>query len=167
MAHENPIAAAFMAKMGYDKSERAKVKAECIRLLASLKLDPEKTPIIGRFIEAYLPLDETEMSQYNEIMEAIPVEEKQAVSEVLTYWEQLGLQKGLEQGLQQGLDQMRQMILRQIEQRFGNIPPDDLELLNQLPHDKLESLGIAIITSTDYTQFRKHLLKENGLASST
>lgn len=66
LGRKNPVAAALMAKMGYTKAERAQVKVECLRLLATLRLDPDKTRLIGRFIEAYLTLDESEVHEYNE-----------------------------------------------------------------------------------------------------
>jgi hypothetical protein len=38
----NPVAAALMAKMNIAKPDRPKVKAECLRLLVTLRLDPAK-----------------------------------------------------------------------------------------------------------------------------
>jgi hypothetical protein len=38
----NPVAAALMSKMKIAKRDRPNVKAECLRLLVTLKLDPAK-----------------------------------------------------------------------------------------------------------------------------
>jgi len=47
---ENPVASALMAKMRMRVSDRPKVKAQCLRLLASLRLDPARATLIGVFI---------------------------------------------------------------------------------------------------------------------
>jgi hypothetical protein len=39
---QNPVAAALMAKMKIAKKDRPKVKAECLRLLVTLQLNPAK-----------------------------------------------------------------------------------------------------------------------------
>ena len=55
----NPIASALMAKMAIAPSERPRVKLECLRLLATLRLDPARTRLISGFIDAYLQLNRT------------------------------------------------------------------------------------------------------------
>ena len=47
LRHENPVATALMAKMRIDKKERPRVKLECLRLLATLKLDPARTQYLS------------------------------------------------------------------------------------------------------------------------
>lgn len=163
---KNPVAAALMAKMGYAEKERARVKVECLRLLATLRLDPDKTRLIGRFIEAYLTLDETEMHEYNEIMEAIPMAEKQGVTEILTYWEKLGLEKGRQQGLEQGLTEgqikgMQRMVLALIESRFGPMPTEDRDALPHLSLEDLQHLGLSVGEAASYAELRSHL-RANG-----
>ncbi|GCA95820.1 putative cytoplasmic protein [Microcystis aeruginosa 11-30S32] len=49
----NPVASALMAKMNIAEKERAKVKAECLRLLITLKLNPAKMQLISGFIDTY------------------------------------------------------------------------------------------------------------------
>ncbi len=49
----NPVANALMAKMNMATKERPKVKLECLRLLATLKLPP-RSKLIGGFIDSYL-----------------------------------------------------------------------------------------------------------------
>ncbi|MBE9010773.1 Rpn family recombination-promoting nuclease/putative transposase, partial [Pseudanabaenaceae cyanobacterium LEGE 13415] len=53
----NPVAAALMAKMKIAKRDRPKVKAECLRVLATLRLDPARTRLIAQFVDTYLQLD--------------------------------------------------------------------------------------------------------------
>jgi hypothetical protein len=47
----NPVASALMAKMGIAAADRPKVKLECLRLLATLRLDPAKSHFISSFID--------------------------------------------------------------------------------------------------------------------
>jgi hypothetical protein len=49
-----------MSKMNIAKSERPKVKAECLRLLATLKVNPAKMQLISGFIDTYLKLNQAE-----------------------------------------------------------------------------------------------------------
>jgi hypothetical protein len=56
----NPVAAALMAKMDIAPEDRPKVKAECLRLLVTLQLDPAKSLLISSFIDTYLRMSQTE-----------------------------------------------------------------------------------------------------------
>ncbi len=60
LTQHNPVAAALMAKMNIAVSERPQVKAECLRLLTTLRLDPARMQLISRFVDTYLRLDDTE-----------------------------------------------------------------------------------------------------------
>ena len=42
------------------KCDRPKVKAECLRLLVTLQLDPAKTRLISKFVDTYLQLNAQE-----------------------------------------------------------------------------------------------------------
>lgn len=56
----NPIASALMAKMKIAEEDRPKVKAQCLRLLVTLKLDPARMQLISGFIDTYLTLNPIE-----------------------------------------------------------------------------------------------------------
>jgi Putative transposase, YhgA-like len=47
----NPVAAALMAKMKIDVADRPRVKVECLRLLATLRLDPARSQLISGFVD--------------------------------------------------------------------------------------------------------------------
>jgi hypothetical protein len=51
---QNPVAAALMAKMQIAAEDRPKVKAECLRILATLRLDAAKTRLVSGFVDTYL-----------------------------------------------------------------------------------------------------------------
>ena len=54
MRHKNPAAAALMAKMSIQPDERARVKLQILRLLATMRLDRQKMDLIAGFMETYL-----------------------------------------------------------------------------------------------------------------
>jgi hypothetical protein len=60
LQYQNPVAVALMAKMNIAKKDRPKVKVECLRLLATLQLDPARTFFISGFVETYLRLNKKE-----------------------------------------------------------------------------------------------------------
>ncbi|MCW3100627.1 MAG: hypothetical protein JWL77_6245 [Chthonomonadaceae bacterium] len=60
----NPVAAALMTKMRIAPKDRPKVKLECLRLLATLKLDPARSRFIGGFVDTYLNLTAAELTRY-------------------------------------------------------------------------------------------------------
>ncbi|MDQ2687409.1 MAG: Rpn family recombination-promoting nuclease/putative transposase, partial [Armatimonadota bacterium] len=49
----NPVASALMAKMRIAPADRPRVKLECLRLLATLRLDPARTQLISGFVDSY------------------------------------------------------------------------------------------------------------------
>jgi hypothetical protein len=51
----NPVAAALMAKMRAAATERGRVMAACLELLAKLELDPARPELISGFIGALKP----------------------------------------------------------------------------------------------------------------
>jgi hypothetical protein len=52
----NPVAAALMSKMKIDPADRPRVKVECLRLLATLQLNPAKSELFSGFVDTYLRL---------------------------------------------------------------------------------------------------------------
>jgi predicted transposase YdaD len=89
----NPVAAALMAKMKIAKSDRPKVKAECLRLLVTLKLDPAKSRLISKFVDSYLRLDIKEEQNFQTEIDTMGIGKKEEIMETLTSWEEKGMEK--------------------------------------------------------------------------
>ena len=70
-----------MAKMKMAPGERPLVKLECLRMLASLKLNPARSKLIGGFIDSYLKLTASEMKQYERELAQWEPEEREATME--------------------------------------------------------------------------------------
>jgi predicted transposase/invertase (TIGR01784 family) len=89
----NPVAAALMAKMAIDEKDRPKVKAECLRLLVTLKLDPAKTALISQFVDTYLRLNAKEEKTFQAEIDTLEVGQKEEIMQATTSWEERGMEK--------------------------------------------------------------------------
>ena len=76
--------------------DRPKVKAECLRLLVTLKLDPAKTRLISKFVDTYLRLDVNENQIFQAEIDKMALRQKEEIMEVMTSWEEKGMEKGME-----------------------------------------------------------------------
>ncbi|MGH9765024.1 MAG: Rpn family recombination-promoting nuclease/putative transposase, partial [Blastocatellia bacterium] len=93
---ENPVASALMAKMNIAPTDRPRVKLECIRLLAGLRLNKAKMQVILGFVDTYLRLDEKETGTYELELEKLAPAEKETMMEVTMSWREQALQEGLQ-----------------------------------------------------------------------
>jgi hypothetical protein len=156
---ENPVAAALMAK-----EERPRVKLECLRLLATLKLDRARMSFISAFVDTYLKLSPTEEAKFEtELAELVP-QEKEEVMELTTSWMERGIEKGLQQGLQQGLERgfeqglehERTSMLRLLRRKIGTLPPEAETAVRTLTRERLDALVDALLdfaTPDDLTRW--------------
>lgn len=126
----NPVAAALMSKMKIAKRDRPRVKAECLRLLVTLKLDPAKTRLISKFVDSYLRLNDREEQTFQAELDKIGAEQKEAIMQVTTSWEAKGQQS---------------IVSLQLEQKIGKLPEDLNSRISSLPSSKLSSLAIALL----------------------
>ena len=92
----NPVAAALLSKMGYNKDERVQVKLEFFKTLARLKLDREKTNLLLGFFESYLKLTEEEEATF--VMEAKKLENAEEILEIPISYEERGKAIGRKEG---------------------------------------------------------------------
>jgi hypothetical protein len=134
----NAVASALMAKMKIAPQDRGKVRNECLRMLANLKLDPARSKLIGGFIDAYLTLTAEEMKQYEREFAKLAPEEQEERMELVSSWER----KGIEQGLHEGKEGL---VIRMLTRRFGSVAPQVTQRLDELPVDQLDELGVALL----------------------
>jgi hypothetical protein len=169
LRHENPVAAALMAKMDIAVEDRPRVKLECLRLLATLKLDPARTQLISGFVDTYLRLSPTEETRFETALgELVPPEERESVMELTTSWMERGIEKGLQQGLlrgreegreeglHQGLERERELALRFLKRKVGPVAPEIELRVRTLTHERLEALADALLdfaTPADLTRW--------------
>jgi hypothetical protein len=64
LSRPNPVASALMANMKIAKQDRLRVKAERLRLMLTLKLNPVKMRLIIGYLDTYLRLTASEQKQF-------------------------------------------------------------------------------------------------------
>jgi hypothetical protein len=137
----NPIASALMAKMKIAPQDRAKVKAQCLRLLTTLKLDPARMQLISGFVDTYLKLNPSEEIEFEQEISTFTQSEQESGMEIITSW----MEKGIERGIEQGLLREKELIIRQIKRKLGEINSELETQIKALDVDKLEALGEALL----------------------
>lgn len=112
----NPVASALMAKNKIAARDRPLVKLECLRLMLTLRLDPARMRVIGTFVDSYLRLNEREDRMLTKKLEQAPwkAEEKEAIVEYVTSWEERGIAKGR-------VEALREILLDVLNTRFGPV----------------------------------------------
>ena len=136
--HLNPVASALMAKMAMAPAERPRVKLECLRLLANLRLDPAREQLISGFIDTYLRLNAEETAQLQTELATIQPEEQETVMKIVTSW--------MEEGRR---EEALSLVLRQLGRRVGGLDQTVEAQIRQLSVAELEDLGEALL---DFSQ---------------
>jgi hypothetical protein len=130
----NPVASALMAKMQIASEDRPKVKAQCLRLLITLRLDPAKMQLISGFIDTYLNLNESEEQVFQSELGTIELDEREEVMQIVTSWMRTGIQQG-----------QVSMAMRQLKHKFGEIDSDLEARIKELSSLQLEDLSEALL----------------------
>ncbi|BAY25793.1 hypothetical protein NIES2100_56010 [Calothrix sp. NIES-2100] len=134
LQQQNPVASALMAKMNIAPQDRPRVKSECLRLLATLQLDPARVQLISGFIDTYLRLNAREKEIFQtEIAQFEPIQQE-VVMQIVTSW--------MEEGIQQG---ELKVIQRLLTRRIGEITPELQEQLRRLSSTQLEDLAEVLL----------------------
>lgn len=142
LTQHNPIASALMAKMKIAPEERAKVKAECLRLLVTLKLDPARMQLISGFVDTYLRLTASELVAFESEIGRIEPEAQEEVMEIVTSW----MEEGIERGRKEGRNRETELVLRMLSVKFGSLDSEIEKQIRELEINRLEDLGVALLS---------------------
>ncbi len=145
----NPVAAALMAKMQIAPEERPKVKAECLRLLVTLQLDPARTRLISQFVDTYLRLNQAEQQVFQAELDTMEPTSQAEIMQITTSW--------MEQGRQEAT---RSLILRQLARRVGELPESIAAQFEALTLTQMESLGEALLDFTERSDLDRWLAEQ-------
>lgn len=124
----NPAATALLSKMQIAGRDRVRVKLQCLRLIATLRLDPARSQLIAGFVQTYLRMTGLELVQLQKEAGLLPREEQTTMLTLTNEWielgkelgKELGIVQGIEQGIEQGvIEAERRLILRLGTKRFG------------------------------------------------
>ena len=151
----NPVASALMAKMRIAPADRPRVKLECLRLLATLKLDPAKMQLISGFVDTYLRLNAQENQNFQTQLSQLKPQEEEPIMQIVTSWMEQGIERGLQQGIERGLQQgiergevqqALKVFMRLLSKKFGTPLDRSLEnQIRQLTLPQLEDLTEALL----------------------
>jgi hypothetical protein len=125
LQQQNPVAAALMAKMKIDQRDRPKVKAECLRLMVTLKLDSARMYLISGFVDTYLDLNSQEEVIFQSELSTINLEEQKQIMEITTSWERKG---------------QSNTIIRQLNRKLGTLPSAISKKIESLQPNQLDAL---------------------------
>jgi hypothetical protein len=150
LSRPNPAAAALMARMQIAGRDRPKVKVQCLRLIATLKLDPARSQLIAGFVHTYLRLSAQELPRFERELGEVAPEEKKTMVTLTNEWIEAGIVKGIEQGLEQGLeqgrrDEARNLIVRLGTKRLGTASLATLATLEAANLETLEALAERLL----------------------
>jgi predicted transposase YdaD len=137
LQQKNPVAAALMAKMKIDKSDRPTVKAQCLRLLVTLKLDPAKMQLISGFVDSYLRLNSDEEALFQSELGTMETGEQEQIMQITTSWKEQGRVEGRVEGKLEG---QNSTILRQLNHKLGNLPEEISTQIKSLEQNQLDVL---------------------------
>jgi Domain of unknown function (DUF4351) len=142
LSRSNPVAAALMAKMKIDPADRPKVKVECLRMIANLKLDKARTFQVSGFIDNYLRLNPIEEQQFQIEVDKIKLpQERENVMEITTSWMEQGIVTGRE-------SEGRSLVTKQLTRKLGNLSPEMLARVNGLDLERVEALAEDLLDFT-------------------
>ena len=134
----NPVAAALMSKMSIDMNDRPKVKAECLRLLVTLKLNPAKSRLISQFVDTYLRLNTKEEQTFQAEIDKLNLQEKEAIMQTMTSWEEKGMAKGVAKGIETATQTIALNLFRK------NMPIETIAEVTGLTIEQLQHLQSQI-----------------------
>ena len=126
LRQHNPVASALMAKMQIAREDRPQVKVECLRMLATLQLDPARTEFISKFVDTYLRLEVDEERRFQAEVGRLESGEREAIMQTLTSWEDKGWQKG-----------EAAIVVRQLNRKFKDLSPEAVAQIQSLEVDNL------------------------------
>jgi len=119
-----------MSKMQIAPDDRPKVKAECLRILATLRIDPARTRLISGFVDTYLRLNQQEEQVFQAEIDKLEETMQEGVMEIVTSWAEQGAER-----------EARSLVLRLLTRRVGDVPQRMRLQIDTLSITQLESLG--------------------------
>ena len=100
--------------MGYDQSERVRMKYEFLRMLLKLELDPARQHLVAGIFDNYMSLNSEETIELQQLLNQSPKDEVIQLAELMTSWEKKGFEKGIEKGFEKGIQNGLENVVKQM-----------------------------------------------------
>ncbi len=88
---------------------------ECLRRIAGGDLTQLQRFLLVNFVETYLQLTGSQAAEYARLRQL--AENREVMTMEMTWAEQMEMR-----GIEKGVEALREVVLRQLEQRFGRVP---------------------------------------------
>ena len=145
---DNPLAFALMAKMKYTRRERIRLKADFLRLILRAGIDPARQSLLVEFVETYMPLVAAEQTQFTQFVQVD--ETYREVKQMLTTYEQAGIEKGREEGMAKG---KREALLLLMESRFVELPAEVRRKVERIKSSqRIDELFLAALNAKSLSE---------------
>lgn len=101
---DNPVAAALLAKMGYNKKDRRSLRLAYLSMLLRMRgrLDDAKLALVRSVADLYYEPDELEEKSIIQEFVKLHPEEEEQIMELMPAWERWAYERGIKEGLEQG-----------------------------------------------------------------
>ena len=149
---DNPLVFALMAKMKYTRRERVRLKADFLRLILRAGIDPARQSLLVEFVETYMPLVAAEQTQFTQFVQVD--ETYREVKQMLTTYEQAGIEKGREEGMAKGMAKgKREALLLLMESRFVELPAEVRRKVERIKSSqRIDELFLAALNAKSLSE---------------
>lgn len=152
----NPVASALMTRMKFAEDDRPRVKLECLRMIATLKLDPARATLIGTFMDTYLKLTAKEQRVYDAEVAKFGPEEKEQAMLLTNEWIRKGERKGRKEGQRRG---QLSIVTAILTKRVGKLPANLSARVRKLTSPQLDRLAVALFEVETIDDLKKWLVE--------
>jgi predicted transposase YdaD len=146
--------------------DRPRVKLECLRMLATLKLDSARSTLIGAFMNNYLKLTTAETTVYNKMLKSVEPKQREVVMQLTNEWIERGRREGRKEGREQGRTEgrkyARDLVRRLIRRKLGAMPTRLARQVDRLDDAGIFALGDALLKFTSPADAEQWLARRDG-----
>jgi hypothetical protein len=136
---ENLVGVALSALMRLPAERRAELHAEGLKRIGRSGENDYRCYLLTECLEAYADLDEAQKQRLQALLNT-PTYQEVKTGMITTY--ERGLQRGREEGILQG---EKRSTLRQLEAKFGPLPPEVVGRVEALSSEWLAQLQVALL----------------------
>ena len=154
---DNWLGVALAALMRVSKERRIELAGEALERLVHCPENTHRKALLCECVNAYLPVDEEQQQQFEDMVRNHPDPGVQAMEMgLLDHVEQRGVQRGKLEGKLEGrlegklegrLEGQRDLLRQLLETRFGPLSAAALARLETWPGDRLTELGRALMSA--------------------
>ena len=138
---DNCLGVALAALMRVPTERRIALAAEAIERIVHCPENNYRKTLLCECVSAYLPLDDDQRRQFEDMVRHHPDSGVQAMEmSLLDHVEQRGVERGKLEG-------QRELLRKQLESRFGPLTPSVVSRLQALQSDRLADLACEVLSA--------------------